>query len=81
MTPSDDVWTFPQTHKFDLYSLVETVDGGPINMNGSIIKQGQRSKKNKKGESVFDCNSYLVQGRNNSLFYFLEEDLQQRNIF
>lgn len=71
-----DEWVFPPTFKFDVYSKVETVEGGPVKAKGSIHSQGQRTAKNKKGVTVFECNSYQVLDLDDKLHYFLENELK-----
>jgi hypothetical protein len=72
-------WKFPPTFKFEDGSFVSTNEnwvGVPV-FRGLVVDQGQRTTKNKKGELVFDCNSYLVMDAEYKTYYFLEEDLQQ----
>lgn len=72
----NDQWVFPPTHKFDYGQAVESSETWPVKVYGAILMKGQRSKKNKKGENVFECNSYQVLDMKGDLHYFMEDELQ-----
>jgi hypothetical protein len=78
MTNVDDMkfWDFPSTHKFACGQAVETSERWPVKVYGAVVMQGQRSTKNKKGEKVFECNSYQILDLDHTLHYFLEDELQ-----
>ena len=69
-------WQFPSTHQFEKYQAVVTNETWPDRVEGLVIRLGQRTTKNKKGEAVFDCNSYLVIDEDHKIHYFLEQELQ-----
>jgi hypothetical protein len=71
-----DEWLFPVSFKFDLGRTIETNESWPVKVYGEVITQGQRSKKNKKGENVFDCNSYQILDMRGKIHYFLEDELR-----
>lgn len=80
-----DEWFYPTTFKFDVHSFVKQKEDTDLEMrasepapriHGLVIRQGQRSKKNKKNEAIFDCNSYQVVDDVGKLHYFLEGDLE-----
>ena len=74
----DEQWQFPPTFKFEMHDLVNTNGnwvGQPL-VNLAIINRGQRTAKNKKGESIFDSNSYQVVDKEGKVHYFLENELQ-----
>ncbi len=41
-----------------------------------IIKDGERSKKNKKGDTIHETFSYIVMDGSDKRHYFLEDELQ-----
>ena len=43
---------------------------------GAVQKDGERTTKNKKGESVFETYSYLVVDGYGNIHYFLENELK-----
>ena len=57
--------------KFNEGQAVKSTDG----VEGIVKKIGDRFSKNKKGESVFETNSYIVQDFDGKIYYFLESDL------
>jgi hypothetical protein len=69
-------WQFPSTHKFEKDQFVAANESWPVRVYGQVVSLGQRTTKNKKGESVFDCNSYLVMDKSGCVYYFLEDELQ-----
>jgi hypothetical protein len=73
-----DEWMFPSTFKFEESNFVSTNEtwvGKPL-FRVMIVDRGQRTTKNKKGESIFDCNSYQVTDNEYKLHYFLESELK-----
>jgi len=42
----------------------------------TILKEGERSKVDKKGNKIFDCYSYMAVDCNNKLYYFLQGELE-----
>ena len=71
-------WVFPPNFKFgegNFVSTNETWIGEPI-FRGMVTNRGQRTTKDKKGKTVFDCNSYYVIDNEYKLHYFLESELK-----
>jgi hypothetical protein len=74
----NEEWVFKPCFNFEVGHpvAVRDADWHPMEgVGGYVSKRGQRSTKNKKGESVFDTNSYLVDGNDGKTYYFLEKDL------
>jgi hypothetical protein len=43
---------------------------------GRVQKDGERTTKNKKGESIFETYSYFVVDAAGTIYYFLEAELK-----
>ena len=67
---------YPSTHLFGYLSFVLVP---PLHM--TVVGRGQRFGKNKKGETVFEQNSYLLLDQHDKLHYALESEIVERNIF
>ena len=70
---------YPSSHKFVLGSYVKTVNDWPVKISGFVYNRGQRFGKDKKGNPVFEQNSYLIADVRcySRIHYFLESELTQ----
>jgi hypothetical protein len=71
-------WQFPPSFKFEEGNFVSTNETwlGPPLVRVLVVDRGQRTTKNKKGDVIFDCNSYQVIDNDFKLHYFLESGLR-----